>query len=77
MSIIIIIIIDVWSKTTSLRVHTFNSILNTSLPAYTQLQFLHFYSHKSVAEKMKGTKVQTLGARAVAARMVHGWLLGP
>ena len=27
---------------------------------------------------MKGTKVQTLGARAVAgACMVHGWLLGP
>ena len=30
------------------------------------------------AEKMKGTKVQTLGARACSFWcMVHGWLLGP
>ena len=33
-------IIDVCSETTSLHVHSFNSILNTSLHAYTQLQFL-------------------------------------
>ena len=33
-------IIDVCSETTSLHVHSFNSLLNTSFPAYTQLQFL-------------------------------------
>ena len=37
--------IDVCSETTSLHVHRFNSLLNTSLPSYTQLQFLT--EHKS------------------------------
>ena len=47
---------------------------NTNKTFLLTLQHLNYI----FTRKMKGTKVQTFGARAVAGVcMVHGWLLGP
>ena len=41
------------------------------------LPLLWIYARLQVTDPMKGTKVQTLGANAVAsAWTVHGWLIG-
>ena len=68
-------IIDVCSETTSLHLYSFNSLLNTSLPAYTQLQFLT--EHKSTCIYTASTLELYLSIRrCVSTSAVIGYYYG-